>query len=114
MAYGGGRAQIGAGDLRETVQLQDPPGVPDNSGGFAGEWSTVATIRAQVRALDGDENADAQIEQSVTRFRVTLRRRDVAPGQRLLWREWALNIRAILPDPKRLFVFLLCEGVVQQ
>lgn len=108
---GAGSLVAGAGDLREIVVLQNPPGVPDSSGGFSGAWADVARTRAKIVALAGDENANAQIEQSITRFRVTLRRREISAGQRLLWGSWALNIRAILPDPKRVFVFLLCEGV---
>jgi hypothetical protein len=41
---------------------------------------------------------------------VTIRRRVVLPGQRLRWQGMALDIRAVLPDPDRAFVVLLCEG----
>jgi head-tail adaptor len=102
---------INAGRLRERVTLQNPPAVDDGSGGQTGGWTDVAQLRAEVIALGGDEEADTAILTGVTRYRVRIRRREVATGQRLVWGSQVLNIRNVLPDPGRMIMTLLCEAV---
>ena len=99
-----------AGDLRETVEIQAPPAVPDDSGGQVGGWTRVARVRASVKPLSGSEAVIAGAESAVSRYIVTVRMRTFDSGQRLLWRGNALDIRAILPRRTREFIDLTCEA----
>jgi SPP1 family predicted phage head-tail adaptor len=101
---------INAGSLRDRVALQAPPAVDDGSGGRVGGWTTIATLSAQVIPMGGAEAVQATIETSVVQYRVHVRRRTFDSGQRLLWQGQALDIRAVLPDGRRAFMTLLCEG----
>lgn len=101
---------IAAGRLRERVELQEPPAADDGAGGQTGGWTNVARLAAEVIALRGEEMTLAGAESGVTMFRVTLRRRTVGVGHRLLWPGWILDVRAVLPDPRREAVVLTCEG----
>ncbi len=105
---------MNAGELREVLQLQNPPAIDDGSGGQTGDWTTVARPRAKVLALRGDEAAQAAIATMTVQYRVTLRRRAIVTGQRLLWStggmSWALDVRAVLPQTDRAWTVLLCEG----
>lgn len=105
------RAPLPAGELREVVRLQNPPGAADGSGGFAGEWTDVASVRAKVEALDGNEQIEAAVTTGVTRFRVTMREREVRNGQRFLWENWVLDVWSVMPDPVRQATVVLCQGV---
>jgi SPP1 family predicted phage head-tail adaptor len=103
---------VNAGELNERLALQSPPSVDDGSGGQIGGWTTVTTISARVEALRGGEAAQAAIATTTVQYRVTIRRRAIASGQRLLWtREGqAMDIRAVLPSRDRAWTVLLCEG----
>lgn len=101
-----------AGRLRERVQLQSPPAVPDGSGGQTGDWTTTATLNAEVVALNGAEDITAGVVASEVRYRVTIRSRAITTGQRLLWGTLALDVRAQLPSTDRGFLTLLCIAVV--
>ncbi|MGI4876652.1 MAG: phage head closure protein [Janthinobacterium lividum] len=99
-----------AGNLRETVTLQNPPAVDDGGGGQVGGWTTVTDLRAEVAPLSGNEATIAGAETGIARYRVTIRLRDVATGQRLLWRGLAFDIRAVLPRTDRAFLDLTCDA----
>ena len=102
---------LGAGELREVLVLQNPPGAPDASGGFTGDWIAVAEVRGKVEALSGDEQIEAAVTTGVTRFRVTLRERPLRNGQRFVWKGWALDIWSVMPDPMRRATVAICQGV---
>lgn len=101
----------GAGALRERVRLQSPPSGDDLAGGQSGSWIDVATLWAAVDALSGVEAIDSGILTGITRYKVTLRLRAVATGQRFLWRGLQLDIRAVLPGINRADIELICDAV---
>lgn len=107
-----GSAGVNAGELTERLTLQSPPATPDGSGGQTGGWTTVATISAKVEALRGDEATAAAVATMTVQYRVTIRRRPVTSGQRLLWSGGgvAMDVRAVLPSIDRAWTVLLCEG----
>jgi SPP1 family predicted phage head-tail adaptor len=98
--------------LNERLALQSPPAIDDGSGGQIGGWTTVTTISAKVEAMRGDEAAQAAIATTTVQYRVTIRRRAIDAGQRLLWTRGgqAMDIRAVLPSRDRAWTVLLCEG----
>ena len=103
---------VAAGRLRERVLLQSPPSAPDGSGGQTGNWTTAATLNAEVVALTGAEDITAGVIASEVRYRVTMKKRAITTGQRLLWGTLALDVRAQLPSTDRGFMTLLCIGVL--
>lgn len=103
-------AMINAGELTERVELQNPPAVDDDSGGQVGGWTRVAVISAAVVPVRGGEAAQAAVATSLVQYRVTIRRRAVNSGQRLVWRGLAMDIRAVLPSVDRAWTELLCEA----
>jgi SPP1 family predicted phage head-tail adaptor len=103
---------VNAGELKERLVLQSPPSIDDGSGGQIGDWTTVAPIRAKVEPLRGGEAAQAAVATMTVQYRVTIRRRPVTSGQRLMWTAQGLtmDIRAVLPGIDRAWTVLLCEG----
>jgi SPP1 family predicted phage head-tail adaptor len=103
---------INAGELSERLTLQSPPSVDDGSGGQTGDWTTVATISAKVEPLRGGEAAQAAVATMTVQYRVTIRRRRVSSGQRLVWtvQGQVMDIRAVLPSIDRAWTVLLCEA----
>ena len=103
---------MNAGELTERLALQNPPSVADGSGGQTGDWTTVTTISAKVEPVRGGEAVQAAVATMTVQYRVTIRRRAISSGQRLLWtaQAQAMDIRAVLPSIDRAWTVLLCEG----
>lgn len=102
---------LAAGRLRDRVDIETPPAVDDAAGGQTGSWTRVARgIAAEVIALGGSEVAIANIETGISRFRVTMRPRTMNTGWRLRWNGWLLDVRSVLPAPRRDYIELQCEG----
>jgi SPP1 family predicted phage head-tail adaptor len=103
---------INSGELSERLTLQNPPSIDDGSGGQTGDWATVTTISAKVEPVRGGEAAQAAVATMTVQYRVTIRRRPVSSGQRLLWTAAAqvMDIRAVLPSIDRAWTVLLCEA----
>ncbi len=86
------------GSLRHRVILQEEVRSSDTAGGYVRSWQDVATLWAEMVSFGtGKETAFAGQLQSVTSQRVRLRYRDgVTAGMRLLFGEWAFNIRGVV------------------
>lgn len=101
---------------RERVTIQHEARAPNGQGGFTTTWTDALVapkVAAEIVGLSGDEAIAAGVERSVTRWRVTIRRRDdVSPRNRLLWNGLALNIVSAMPLPKdpRFYTLLICES----
>lgn len=104
------------GRMRERVKIQQEQRVDDGGGGYTGTWQNVTTVWAEVTPLQGKEQLDQQKLQATTLYRVTIRYQSTLhAGNRLLWRNTPLNIRAITnPDQKREFHEIICEEGVAQ
>ena len=104
-----------AGRFRERVVLQSPPAADDGAGGQTGGWTNVATVRAAVEPMRGEEMVLAGADIGVVKYQVTIRRRAVSAAQRLLWAgpfgTLRLDIRSVQPDPGRVDIVLLCDAV---
>lgn len=95
-----------AGDMNERITLQTATSTPDASGGFAVAWNDTATLWAMVTPLSAGEKWQHGQLGAVSAYRFTIRRRADLDGtlnaaQRLVWRNAALNIRAITRNPNR-------------
>ena len=84
-----------AGRLRHTVEIQRATEAADATGQMIKTWSTIATRKAEIIPLSGDEYMDAQQIQSKVTHRVTMRYYDgLTSVDRLYWaaEEVTLNV----------------------
>ena len=86
-------AKMRSGDLRQVLVLQTPPDGVGDRGERTGEWSDVATVRAKVESLSGDEVIQAHQLAGVVTHRVTVRfRSGMTVRQRFKFGARYLNI----------------------
>lgn len=98
------------GDMNERVTLQSENRTPDDSGGYASVWVTIATLWGAVAPVSSREDVEAAQLTGRASYRFRLRARgDVTAAQRLLWREGVYNIRAVTQLPGHIFTELLAE-----
>jgi len=101
------------GSLNRRVTIQQPSASQDSVGQPVNTWSTLATVWANVRMLNGTETikADAQVSQAKASIRIR-RRTDVTTAMRVVLGSTTYEIKAVLLDEvgKR-YVDLACEVV---
>jgi len=102
------------GRLRDRIELQKHQSYKDDFGQTISDWVEIATVWAEVKAVTGKELMLAQQEMSSTTIRIFICYRDDVD---VTWRikysiagARYLNIKAVLPDEKRTYLELLCEG----
>jgi SPP1 family predicted phage head-tail adaptor len=61
------------GQLRQVLTIQEPPSGTGSRGERTGDWSDVATVRARVETLSGDEIIQAHQLAGMCSHRVTIR-----------------------------------------
>jgi SPP1 family predicted phage head-tail adaptor len=92
--------------------LKRAPGT-DSVGRAVDEWSTVATVWADVRFQTGAEVLRANAEVAIKRASIRIRARSgVDPSWRVRYLDEDYNVKSALPDIDRAFLFLVCEGAV--
>ena len=101
-------------DLRQVVEIQSESATGDGGGGQTDPWANptlVATVRARVEPLRGDERSRAMRIAAVLTHRVTIRHRsDVTAAMRLKFDNRIFNIRAVIDVQERgRFLDLMCE-----
>jgi SPP1 family predicted phage head-tail adaptor len=99
------------GDLRDTIVIQAPPAAQDAIGQPVGGWTTVGTVKADVRFLAGLEAIKADSVASMLKVSVRIRAREVTNAMRVLHDGKVLQIVAVLPSADRRWVDLACEVV---
>ena len=101
-----------AGRLRARVTIQERGLSRNELGEALADWSTVATVPADVRMASGDERfvGGGDVEQASITHVVRMRyRSDVTPLERLLHGERVLDIvSAVDPDGRRRELVLRC------
>ncbi|OCL28412.1 phage head closure protein [Gilliamella sp. wkB171] len=102
------------GRLRQRITLQKFESYRDPFGQVIKEWKDIATVWAEVKAVTGKELMLSQQEMSSITIRIYIRyRKDIDTTWRikhLIVGSQYLNIKAVLPDAKRTYLELLCEG----
>lgn len=97
--------------LTQRLELQARPSDYDGAGGHDGAWTTVTTVWGEVLALSGALAVEASIATQTTRYRVTIRRRELPTAGRFLWSGWRLLIRAVEDNgPRARYLVVTCEG----
>lgn len=107
-----------AGSLNQRVRLEQSSPTEDSWGQRTGGFATVATVWANVRMQTGAETIRADAVTSAVKASIRIRyREDVTSG----WRAAHLgaggavratyDVQAVIPDPDRQFVDLVCQEV---
>lgn len=101
------------GDLNRSVVIKSPPSGQDAAGQPSGSWTTVATVWANVRVLNGTETLKASAPVSSVRASIRIRyRTDVTSAMRVEQGSTVYQILSVLPDVVgKVYVDLVCEVV---
>lgn len=99
------------GKLNRRVAIQSLVAGQDEIGQPTMVWTTLATVWANVRFLNGIETVKSDAPVSVAKASIRIRRRtDVTAGMRAVLGSTIFDIRAVLPDEEsRERLDLACE-----
>jgi len=100
---------LNPGAMRTELALEKADNVPDGMGGFAEQWSEVATVFAHIEPLSADSRfgADKTLE-SVT-HRITLRMRAGIVGGMRFTRNGRIFRIVTVHDPDETGRYLVCR-----
>lgn len=89
-----------AGTLKESIALQSKTATTGDAWGPGEQWTTYATVRANVQATGGSESTNANEVQATNTYTINIRyRADVLTTHRIVWEGHTLQIlSAIDPD----------------
>lgn len=101
------------GSLNRRVTIQHLVAGQDEIGQPVQTWSTLATVWADVRYLNGLETIKADATTSIAKASIRIRRRtDVTAGMRVTLGATVFNINAVLPDEEsRERLDMACEVI---
>ena len=102
-----------AGSLNTRVIIKSVSSTPDAIGQPTNTWSTLATVWADVRHLNGSESIKADAQSSIVKASIRIRRRtDVTAAMRVYVGSVIYEIKAVLPDLQhKERLDLVCEVV---
>lgn len=102
---------VAAGRLTSRVTIQSRVlAVADAYGEQAETWSTVATVFAEVKTLDGTEAWKAMQTQPEATIQVTMRyTSEMTPDKRLLFGERYLYPLSVVPDIRNRELRIMCK-----
>lgn len=99
------------GQLRHRVTLQSQVATQDALGQPSTSWIDTATLWADVRYQGGLEAIKSGADTSVVRASIRMRYRAVNAGQRVSYDGKVFNIMAVMNDPRKTYVDMVCEVV---
>lgn len=101
------------GRLRHRIIIQQLTRTPDGGGGYTEDWTTFASVWADVYPLKGTERYEAQKVQASISHRITARyRAGVKPSMRVNYNGRIFGIDAVIDVEERHHVLqLLCSEV---
>jgi SPP1 family predicted phage head-tail adaptor len=99
------------GELRHRVTLQSQVTTQDALGQPSTSWMDTATVWGDVRFQGGLEAIKSGADTSVVRASIRLRYRAVNAGQRVSFDGKLFNIMAVMNDPRKTYVDLVCETI---
>lgn len=89
-------------ELREQVTFEQPVRTPDAMGGFSVNWTSIATVWAEVVQLSAGQSVERESIQHPVRYRVRIRyRSDITPVMRVSYRGRILRITGISDEYQR-------------
>lgn len=98
------------GLLRRRIALEAAVDAPDGAGGFTRTWTAVGAVFGAVRPLRLRDGGEDGRPVGVVTHEITLRRRAVTGGMRLVADGVRYRVVAVEDaDPARRFVTCLCE-----
>ncbi len=99
-----------AGKLNQRIILQQYTPTQDSSGSVTEAWTTLATVWAAIRPLQGREYWAANQEQIEATHEVTIRwRRDVSSINRILFGSRIFDIKAAInTDEANKWLIMIC------
>jgi len=105
------KPQAGLGALRERIVVQTLDATKDAIGASIQDWSTLATIWAEVRPASSGEAFRRSQMQSQSGWTIVARyRQDLTPQMRLVWRHRVFQIRGLEnADMRRRFLSIAAE-----
>mgnify|MGYP003460243031 CR=1 FL=1 len=105
--------KIAAGSLNCRVTIESPTMTQDSAGQAIPAWSTVATVWANIRNLNGAESIKAGAESSLVKTSIRIRKGPVVDAScRVVHGDLTYRIRSVLPDEtERDKVHLVAEVV---
>ena len=88
-----------AGMLNSRISIQQLSTGQDAIGQPVTTWTTLATVWANIRYLNGVETIKADTPTSVVKASIRIRRRtDITPAMRVVFGATTFQINAVLPD----------------
>lgn len=85
-----------AGALRHRITIQEMLVTQDDAGGIVKGWGDVATVWAAIEPLQGREFWEAQKANSQVQGKIIIRRRDIDPTMRVLFKGRPLQIDSVI------------------
>ncbi|GEQ97066.1 hypothetical protein JCM17844_07030 [Iodidimonas gelatinilytica] len=103
--------ELDAGRLDQRVEHQRPHWLTDEAGAPVESWEGLGRLWATVVPLGAEDPLSADRPHNRVRYRLIIRAlADMRPGDRVLWRGRALDIRSIAPHAAdTTFLTLGCE-----
>ena len=103
--------QVGIGDLRHRVTVQQVARVGDGGGGASESWNAVATVWAAVLPLGGREELDGDVLSGALSHEIWMRHRDdVAADMRIVMASRIFEIRSVINVEERgRWLRLVCD-----
>ena len=102
-----------AGTLSERIVIERPTALRNDMGLQQPDWEPVCRCLASIVLESVGPEAEAQALSAMSRFRVTIRKRDgIALDQRVTWGSRKLMVRQLLDDPRaKDRITMRCEEV---
>jgi SPP1 family predicted phage head-tail adaptor len=99
---------IAAGQLKHRIRIQECAHDQDDTGEVSKIWQDVATLWADIQDISGREFLSADAQENEVSTKITIRYRvGIVPAMRVLYRETAYNIHAVL-EQDRVTLLLMC------
>jgi SPP1 family predicted phage head-tail adaptor len=98
--------------LKTKITIERPVFTPDGGGGHVRAWEAVGTFRASVEPYRGAEQLLADKQTGVTLYQITIRKRSVSTGWRVLWKGMTMNIREVMVSESPYLEFVAEAGAI--
>ena len=99
-----------AGTLRHVVEIQERTTKQDSHGNPRDQWIPVATVRAEVKPINGSEKLVGNKVAAEVTHEIRMRYREFSPSQRLSHKGRVLDINNVLNiDERNREILCMCK-----